>query len=414
MATISPAPIFLANTFTGEVIPGFLTTTLLDVESVNLGLWSVMTDINKFNNVLLLADDGISLVNPSAQFNAPLSSPSQNEIYLSPVRYEFMKELDLSAEITSWESMKLPSGSMEDYDGDKEFTDFVMGRYVEKLQITNERLYWNGKALTPEALFTQSYLGILAKLEANSSVRKANLTNSPTSQAVTISTGGVVTHAAPAGTYSDGDVVTIVSETGGLQDTSFKVNGNAVPVSVVKQSYQIKVLTSTTFQLMNNYLNQYNAIATFSGGPSTAAQIQCINVTNVIGFLTTVYANLPFNVRRKPDFNLIVSLHIAYAYKAAQSLRPINVLNQFNNDKPLDFIGEKLIPLNHLQANIILGARRSNLFLGVDKLGDFDSLEVVNMRETTLDQTIRMKAAFKSDQTVAFGQEVYYVRPSMN
>ena len=82
---------FSNNTYAGEVLAGFMASTLLGADSIQRGLITVMTDV-KSRRILLDADDDVVFQNPSGIFNDQGTTAVQNETYLDPVVYEFMKQ----------------------------------------------------------------------------------------------------------------------------------------------------------------------------------------------------------------------------------------------------------------------------------------------------------------------------------
>jgi hypothetical protein len=206
-------------------------------------------------------------------------------------------------------------------------------------------------------------------------------------------------------TLADGDVVTITSVTGSSTDIT-----NGTPgVAIQGQSYFIQILNATSFKLVRNYNEINSRLAASFSGTSTAATISYINVTNVLSVLGSVYAQLDPADRIQEDFNLQIPLHIGYAYAQAQANKALNVINAFTDVKKMDYLGLPLQIMNHWQANTILGARSSNLFLGVDLLGDASELSTVYMKPYTNDNVVRMKARMKAAVNFKFANELFYL-----
>ncbi len=393
---------FTNNTYAGEALAGFMASTLLEADSVKRGLLTVINDV-KSKRVILDVDDDVKLQDPSGIFNDQGTTAKQDEMYLDPVTYEFMKQEQWDKLVQSWESQRLAPGAFSDYEGVVDLSDFMVQRYLTKIQIANERLYWLGKGATKEATFTSAFSGLLPTIAANSGTYKVGLGKSSTSMSASaISNTGVVTVTSTSA-LSDGDVVT-VSAAGSITDTT-----NGTGVSIVGQSYFIKVLNATTFQLVRNY-NEINTrkAATFSGTSGTAA-ISFINASNVLGVLSGVFSQLDPADRAQEDFNLQIPLHVGYAYAQAQANSATNVLNAFTDKKKMDYLGVPLQLMNHWQANTILGARSSNLFLGVDLLGDQSELSTVYMKPYTNDNVVRMKARMKAAVNAKFFNEIFYL-----
>jgi len=395
---------FTNNTYAGEALAGFMASTLLEADSVKRGLLTVINDV-KSRKVILDVDDDVVLQDPSGIFADQGTTALQNESYLDPVVYEFMKQEQWDKLIQSWEAQSLKPGAFLDYEGVVDLSDFMVQRYLTKIQIANERLYWLGKSSTKEAAFTAGFTGLLPSIAAASGVYKVGLGKPATSMAATaIDATGVVT-VADTSTLTDGDVVTITAVTGSSKDTT-----NGTPGIVIQgQSYFIQIASATTFKLVRNY-NEINTrlAATFSG-TSTAATVSYINASNVLSVLSGVYAQLDPADRSQDDFNLQIPLHVGYAYAQAQANKAVNVLNAFTDPKQMDYLGMPLQLMNHWQANTILGARTSNLFLGVDLLGDESELSTVYMKPYTNDDVVRMKARMKAAVNFKFANEIFYL-----
>jgi hypothetical protein len=395
---------FTNNTYAGEALAGFMASTLLEADSVKRGLLTVINDV-KSRKIILDVDDNVVLQDPSGMFNDQGTTALQTESYLDPVVYEFMKQEQWDKLIQSWEAQSLKPGSFLDYEGVVDLSDFMVQRYLTKIQIANERLYWLGKGSTKEATFTAAFTGLLPSIAAASGVYKVGLGKPATSMTATaIDATGIVT-VSDTSTLSDGDVVTITAVTGSSKDTT---NG-APGIAVQGQSYFIQIVNATSFKLVRNY-NEINSrlAATFSG-TATAATISYINVSNVLSVLGGVYAQLDPADRIQDDFNLQIPLHIGYAYAQAQANKALNVINAFTDVKKMDYLGIPLQIMNHWQANTILGARSSNLFLGVDLLGDASELSTVYMKPYTNDNVVRMKARMKAAVNFKFANELFYL-----
>ncbi|HEX8021182.1 hypothetical protein [Mucilaginibacter sp.] len=397
---------FTNNTYAGEALAGFMASTLLEADSVKRGLLTVINDV-KARKVILDVDDDVVLQNPSGIFTDQGTTAHQTESYLDPVVYEFMKQEQWDKLAQSWEAQALKPGAFMDYEGVVDLSDFMVQRYLTKIQIANERLYWLGKSATKEAAFTADFPGLLPSIAAASGVYKVGLSKPATSLAATaIDANGIVTvTVADTSTLADGDVVTITGVTGTSKDTT---NG-APGIPIQGQSYFIQIAGATSFKLVRNY-NEVNSRkpATFSG-TATAVTVNYINVSNVLQVLGSVYAQLDPADRIQEDFNLQIPLHVGYAYAQAQANKALNVINAFTDMKKMDYLGIPLQIMNHWQANTILGARSSNLFLGVDLLGDASELSTVYLKPYTNDNVVRMKARMKAAVNFKFTNELFYL-----
>jgi len=246
---------------------------------------------------------------------------------------------------------------------------------------------------------------LLPTIAAASGIYKVGLGKPATSMAATAIDGTGMVTVADTTTLADGDVVTITGVTGTIKDTTNGASG----IAVQGQSYFVQIASATSFRLVRNY-NEVNTRkgATFAN-TATAATVSYINASNVLGVLTGVYAQLDPADRSQDDFNLQIPFHVGYAYAQAQANKAVNVLNAFTDSKKMDYLGVPLQLMNHWQANTILGARSSNLFLGVDLLGDASELSTVYMKPYTNDNVVRMKARMKAAVNYKFANEIFYL-----
>ncbi len=394
---------FTNNTYAGEALAGFMASTLLEADSVKRGLLTVINDV-KSRKIILDVDDNVVLQDPSGMFTDQGTTATQNESYLDPVVFEFMKQEQWDKLIQSWEAQSLKPGAFMDYEGVVDLSDFMVQRYLTKIQIANERLYWLGKGSTKEATFTAPFTGLLPTIAAASGVYKVGLGKPATSMTSTgIDDNGIVT-VTDTSTLADGDVVTVSAVAGPIKDTT-----NPIGIPVQGQSYFIQIQSATTFKLVRNYNEINSRLAASFSGVATGATISYINVSNVLSVLGSVYAQLDPADRIQDDFNLQVPLHIGYAFAQAQANKALNVINAFTDIKKMDYLGIPLQIMNHWQANTILGARTSNLFLGVDLLGDASELSTVYMKPFTNDDVVRMKARMKAAVNFKFANELFYL-----
>lgn len=403
---------FSNNTYAGSEVAGFMASTLLEADSVKRGLWTVIEDV-KARKVILDVDDDVVLQDPSGIFHDQGTTTTQNESYLDPVVYEFMKTEQWDNVVKSWEAASVKPGAMADYEGVVNLTDFIMARYTQKLTIANERLYYLGKGNVSEVAFTAAYPGLLNQAASNGSTYKVSLSGGALGNmavtGISVNGQGVATctvNATSAGSLQEGDVVTLSGISGSLADSIYG-NPNG-------QSYWIKNVTATTFQLLRNY-NEVNKRrnAVFTGSATSVSGsvgiISYINAANVIPVLASVYAQLDQADREQDDFHLQLPKHVAYAFAQAQANKATNVLNAFTDSKTYKYLGVNLDMMNHWQGNTIMGARTSNLFLGVDLLRDTTDLTSVFCGPYTNDQVFKTRARMSSCTQIKFYNEVFYL-----
>jgi hypothetical protein len=385
------------NTYAGEELEKLIARALLSKDGiVEKGLVTPLSEIKK-RKVLHKADIGVEFQDPAATFNSQSSGLTLDEEYIDPVPYEVMLQMDYSKLRTTWQSMRQRPGSMNDYDPTPDVESFAVQYITDQIGIANEQLYLLGKSGVTQATasFTAAYLGLYGRFEAGSTVKKlstANSSGTATISGITTAANGVVTTSAAHGLQT-GEVVTILGTGQGQQVGGATING---------QSFQISVLTTTTFELN----------ATTTGTASTEGTVEFIAAVNVMEALDNFYNSIPDKVRTLPDFKMVVPLHVQRAYAKAQATVANGAGSYFVGTKEMDYLGQKLTVLNHAKPNTIGGWSPSNVMLGFDLLDDENNIETVDMRQTTLDQVFRYKARMKSDINFVYGNEITYLRPA--
>lgn len=405
LSLIVPAPtgalaettfVFTPNTYAGEQLAGYQSTALLSPKLVEAGLITVIPNVKK-RKLLRSIDDDFEFQTPSAVFTASTTTVTVPEKYLDPVAYEVHKQYNYSTLVTSWEAQQLKPGEMQDYDGTVELSDFMVGRAVQKLAIQNEQLYLLGKGSNSLFTFSSSYTGLLPKLLADSAVAKLNPGTNTTFAASDISkAAAAVVTVASTTNLEVGDYVTVLG-VAGTGNMAALLNGN---------SYLITAILSSTTLSIGVDTSAVTGTPTFG-----SAKLICINRFNVVSVFSTIYQTIPDALRMMPDLKIYIPMHVERAYKMSQAAGT-NVVGAFVGDKVLDFLGNTLTPMPYWKPNVILIARVSNLFLAVDLIGDNSYIQTVDMRQTTLDQVVRMKAGMKSDVNYMFPQEIEMWRPA--
>lgn len=390
------------NTYAGELYGDIITPAIIPAQGiVDLGLVTPLPGIKK-RTILRTLDFGVVFQDPSCTFTGQAGDIAPTEKYIDPVKYEVMVEICYADLRTSWDAAQLKKGSLNDYDPPKTFQDLILELMTTKIALMNEQLYVNGKSgvTAGTVSFSAAYPGLIGRLKADSTVLKyttgsvGNAGNSTmTGSAITLANPGIATVTSTANLRT-GDTITITANTG-----ASLVGGT----TIVGQSFTITVLSATTFSLNKQV----------TGAASTGFTMMYFNASNVLDILTYVYNNVPLAVSNQPDFKIWISRNLANNYQTTQAtVAALGMAGaNFVGAKPLDFLGSKLTVVDALPPNTIIGARASNIFLGFDDSGDEDNIEIVSMRETTLDQKYRYKASMKTDINYVYGSEILFIAP---
>lgn len=383
--------IFSPNTFAGSLAAGYQALALLDADSVKRNLLTVIPNVKK-RKVIRGVDDTVEFQEPSCTFVGQSSSITLDETYLDPVKYEVMKEFCWADLLATWESETMTAGSLNDGDEPVELASFLREYMLRKVAIGNEQLYWLGKAKVTgvDISFSSAYTGLLPKMLANGSTFKVS--GNVGQLAITgITNAGVVTVASTT-TLSTGDKVTIANSDGNQQYAGASISG---------QTFTITVINATTFSL---------GVALTGSTAATSGWARFINANNVTTVLSSVYMQVPEDLKNNPNLIWYIPRHVANAYRVSQSTGT-NAVGAFLGDRTLDFLGVKLEPINYFSDNTIVVALKSNIFLAVDLVSDETEIREVDMRMTTNDDKIRWKMSMKSDVNCKYFSEVLMYTP---
>lgn len=402
--TISP------NTYAGQAYAEYLTPALLAPKGLaDRNLVTVIDGI-KDSVKMLGVDQPLEFQDPSASFSAQTGAITRDEKAIDLVKYEVMVQTDFDNLRTSWEAQSLRPGSMNDYLGTPELSNFLLNNiYVPRLGMMNEQLYVQGKAGVTvgggSATFSANYPGLLAKFEAGSDVNKFRLGDVATAVqagATSLITAGVAGAAtievASAANISVGDEITVVGADGDEQIGGTSINGQTV----------------TVLSKAGAVLTVAEAI-TSAGSASTEFQVQYVNAANVIQVLTAVYNSIPRVIRTKPDTVIGISRQIEKAYRQANATvadgAGLYLRSDYFGQDSIPFLDVRLESMPYWNENEIAVWNPTNVFLAVDLLSDEVAAEIIYLGSYTLDQVFRMKNSMKSGIDFKYGSEVAYWRP---
>lgn len=160
----------------------------------------------------------------------------------------------------------------------------------------------------------------------------------------------------------------------------------------------------------DGFITKFVADANVIDVTGTAASITS---ANVIAELTKIYNLQPEQLRRAADWTWYVHPNFIWAYQLALAAAATGAGAHYLTDRPMNFLGHELVPVNYMPVDTAVVARRSNLFFGTDLLSDINQVRTVDMRETTADDKVRYRSRFMIDVEYGFGQEVVLYQPNI-
>lgn len=134
-----------------------------------------------------------------------------------------------------------------------------------------------------------------------------------------------------------------------------------------------------------------------------------LTTSNILTELDKVYAALPAGVRKKGKDALVFFM----GYNAA-ALYEMNLQAQGLNTSAEGGImrayGIEIVPVGGISDDAIVLGARDNFYFGTDLAEDINELKLIDMRETTGDDSIRFIMKAKADVTIALTNEVVWYR----
>jgi len=158
---------FTPNTYAGDVLAGFMATSLLEGNTVDRGLLTVIPNVKKKKVLRSIAKTTV-FQDPTCAFSGAGNNIAVAEHYLEPVKYEIHEEECFETLRDSWDAAQLQAGSFADTIPTNEISDFWVARTMEEAKNYNDMLYWQGKGTFSAFTFTAAYPGLLARFEAGS------------------------------------------------------------------------------------------------------------------------------------------------------------------------------------------------------------------------------------------------------
>jgi len=131
-----------------------------------------------------------------------------------------------------------------------------------------------------------------------------------------------------------------------------------------------------------------------------------VTVSNVVTLLNKAYALVPACVLAKPKAELVIFVSHKTLAMYEMNLATQGVNTTIMGGVPTLYgIEIKAVSGFSDDDNIVIGAR-NNFYVGTDLEADFNEIKVLDMRQTTGDESVRFIMKYKLDVAVAYPEEV--------
>lgn len=132
-----------------------------------------------------------------------------------------------------------------------------------------------------------------------------------------------------------------------------------------------------------------------------------VTTANVLAQMQAVYEAAPTAVLSQgSDLRFYVSRNVATAYQYAAAIG--NTLAYITEALPLTYLGIPVVICDGMSDNTMVFTSKWNLIYAFDAMGDKDELRAINMKETTGDATLRVRADLKIGFQIANPAEIVY------
>ena len=157
-------------------------------------------------------------------------------------------------------------------------------------------------------------------------------------------------------------------------------------------------LTGGTKSLFDGYLEQLD-------GSAIEISATTLTTSNILTEMNKVYSTLPAGVRKKGKDALVwfMGYDTAALYEMNLQAQGINTSADGGVMKAYNI---EIVPVGGLTGNKIVLGERANFYIGTDLESDFNELKIIDMRDTTGDDSVRFIMKAKLDVAIAYPSEV--------
>lgn len=136
-----------------------------------------------------------------------------------------------------------------------------------------------------------------------------------------------------------------------------------------------------------------------------------MNPSNIVAELTKLINTIPDAVYRKSDMTLYVANNVARAYTGALGSAGYQ-MNYWVGEKPLNFNGITVQPVNGLQPGYMVAAEKGNMWFGTGLMSDFNEVRVLDMAMLDGSQNVRIIMRWTAAVQYCVGSDIALYTPA--
>lgn len=141
-----------------------------------------------------------------------------------------------------------------------------------------------------------------------------------------------------------------------------------------------------------------------------AASPAALTVNSIISEIGRVYAAIPKAVKQSKRATIFTSIEAASLYRQAMVAANPALIAYNNGDFTLRYIEVPIVETPGLPADTMVACDPKNLWYGTDLVSDENSIKILDMSNTTGDETVRFITHFKFGVNYGVGAEIVYFR----
>jgi hypothetical protein len=401
------------NEYAGTSDPNreIIRRAVYDNPFVEQELVTVINGIKKQETLHKIEVD-IEFKDRAARFTGNQKPKDLEPIVLTPTVMELQEEWDFLNLRNSWFAQN--PGTFNDRIPRAVVEQAIMTSIDELVPRYNSAILVRGKSRSPYFNITPTYLGYEEIIATATDSKKyvaprtaiTAITNVGDKVAFTVGTG-------LGANYEIGDYITATGIGNGTGNTATKLNDKIFNQGTYNRKTTENIyITEIQGDVLVSNVDITDESITIGTPVYTNAKLICINASNVVTVLRSIWRMVPEALRNNPNWNFWVHPYILDCFVDVQAQRLgnqlITPLGFTQND--LNILSMKLKRVPEMSPNTIVGIARENALYGVDDITDSNTFNITDLFATTNEELWRLRMSMAHCAVIAKTNEALIVR----